>query len=104
MPGVQWGKEFVERNKELLSMRMWHNISRKRAAINLEIVNRFFDNIENTLSGVPPQNIISDDETNLTDDPKSKLMIYRKGIKHAERILNVSKTSVSLMFACSADG
>ena len=104
MPGVEWGMGFVERHKELLSMRMCQNISRKRAAISVEKLNSFFDNLENTVSGVPPQNIINYDETNLTDDPKSKLMIYRKGIKRAERVLNVSKSSVSLMFACSADG
>ncbi|KAK4326939.1 hypothetical protein Pmani_002543 [Petrolisthes manimaculis] len=53
---------------------------------------------------VPPQNIVNYDETNLTDDPKSKAMLFRKGIKHPERVMNTSKSSVSLMVACSAAG
>ncbi|XP_065664792.1 uncharacterized protein LOC136086420 [Hydra vulgaris] len=61
-------------------------------------------NLEETIKNILPQNIINYDETNLSDDPKSKQMIFRKGTKHAERVINTSKSSVSIMFACSADG
>jgi len=104
MPGDEWVTSFLHRHKDLLSHRACQNISRKRAAVSCEDVNRFFDNLTNTLAGVPPQNIVNYDETNLTDDPKAKNMIFRKGTKHAERIMNTSKTSVSIMFACSANG
>lgn len=104
MPGDEWVRSFLDRHKDLLSNRACQNISKKRAAVSCEAVNRFFNNLTNTLAGVPPENVINYDETNLTDDPKAKLMIFRKGTKHAERIMNTSKSSVSIMFACSAKG
>ena len=83
---------------------MCQNISRKRASVSVEDVEKFFNNLSESLEGVPPENIVNYDETNLTDDPKSKTMLFRKGIKHPERVMNSSKSSVSLMFACSAAG
>ncbi len=104
MPGEEWVRSFLERHRNMLSTRMCQNITRKRAAVSVETVTRFFDNLEDTLKDVPPENVVNYDETNLTDDPKAKLMIFRKGTKYAERILNTSKSAVSLMFACAANG
>lgn len=50
------------------------------------------------------QQISNCDETNLTDNPKTKMMIFRKGIKYAERIINTAKSAISIMFACTASG
>ena len=104
MPGIEWSRSFLDRHSDLLSGRVCQNISRKRAAVSVETVNRFFDNLGNALQDIPPENIINYDETNLCDDPKGKKMIFRKGIKYAERIMNTSKSAVSLMFSCSASG
>lgn len=52
---------------------------------------------------VPPSHIIKYDEANLTDDPKSK-MIFRKGIKHVERIMDTAKSFTIIMFAVTAAG
>lgn len=104
MPGEEWVRAFLGRHKKVLSTRMCQNISRSRAAVSVESVNRYFDNLSKTISGVPPENIVDYDETNLSDDPKAKQMIFRRGIKHAERIMNTSKSCVSLMFACTANG
>jgi hypothetical protein len=72
--------------------------------VSVEIVNRFFDNLEESLKDVPPESFMSYDETNLTDYPKTKLMIFRKRTMHAEKIMNTSKSAVSHMFACAASG
>lgn len=102
MPGKDWASSFIKRHR--LSNRVCQNISRKRASVSVEDVEKFFNNLSESLEGVPPENIVNYDETNLTDDPKSKTMLFRKGIKHPERVMNSSKSSVSLMFACSAAG
>lgn len=103
-PGYEWVKSFLKRHDTLLSNRLCQNINRQRAAVSEETANKYFDNLEVSLAGVPPENIINYDETNLSDDPKAKLMVFRKGIKHPERVMNSSKSSVSLMFACAANG
>lgn len=104
MPGEEWARSFLARHEKMLSVRMCQNISRKRPAVSVETVNKFFDNLDDTLKDVPPENVVNYDETNLTDDPKAKLMIFRKGTKYAERIMNTSKSAVSLMLACAANG
>lgn len=98
-------KSFINRHKDLISKRMCQNISRKRAAVSIEGVNRCFANLESAgLSNVPPENVVNYDETNFCDGPKGALMFYRKGTKHPQRVMNTSKTSVSVMFADSASG
>lgn len=104
LPGVEWTLSFIKRHKDILSKRMSQNINRKRAAISSEQVNKFFNNLEVTgVNDVPPENI-NYDETNFCDDPKAVMMLFRKGVKRAERVMNVSKTTVSVMFAGSASG
>ena len=44
------------------------------------------------------------DETNVTDDPGSKQVIICCGRNRVERKVHRSKSSVSVMFAGSADG
>lgn len=103
-PGYDWARGFLNRNRHILSHRMCQNISRKRAAISERDVGEYFERLRTTLEGVPAANIINYDETNLTDDPKGKLQIFRRGIKHAERIINTTKSSTSIMFAVTAAG
>ncbi|KAK4327537.1 hypothetical protein Pmani_002018 [Petrolisthes manimaculis] len=104
MPGEEWALSFIKRHSDVLSTHVCQNISWKRAAVGVEAVEKFFTNLSTNLQGVPPQNIVNYDETNLTDDPKSKTMLFRKSIKHPEKVMNTSKSSVSIMFACSAAG
>ena len=103
-PGIDWVRGFLDRHSKLLSCRMCQNISRKRAAVTEADVVTYFGNLGRSLEGVPAANIVNYDETNLTDDPKGKLQIFRKGVKHAERIMNTTKSSTSIMFAVSAAG
>ena len=57
---------------------MCQNISKKRAKIGAETINYYFDELENTLEGVPAENIINYDEINLTDDPGRRRMIFKR--------------------------
>ncbi|XP_062541335.1 uncharacterized protein LOC134209364 [Armigeres subalbatus] len=104
LPGYDWICLFLLRNKSTLSARLSENIKRSRAKVNPEIINEYFDKLAITLQNVPPANIINFDETNFTDDPESKTVVVRKGQRHAENILDHSKSSFSVMFAGAANG
>jgi len=104
LPGIEWVRGFLSRHSELLKNRKCQNISRVRAAVSIDTVEKYFQNLENSLRDVPPENIINYDETNFTDDPGSIKMIFRTGPGRAERIMNTSKVSTSLMFACTPTG
>lgn len=51
---------------------------------------------------VPPSHIVNYDETNFTDDAGRQRVVIRRSIKHEDRIIDSSKTSV--MFAISGSG
>lgn len=57
-----------------------------------------------TLEGVPPENILNYDETNMSDDPGKTKVFVRKGSKHATRVMDSSKSSNSVMFAAFGNG
>lgn len=103
-PGPDFVVSFLKRHKEVLSTRMCQNIKRSRAAVSPDIINSYFDELEKELKDVPPSNIVNYDETNLCDDPGRKKLIFRRGCKYPERVMNSSKASTSVMFAASADG
>lgn len=83
---------------------MYQNIKISRAAISPEVINEYFDNLEVELKDVPAGNIVNYDETNLSDDPGRKKVITRRGCKYPERVMNSTKSSVSVMFAAAGDG
>lgn len=104
VPGEDWCSSFMERHKDRIKNRLCQNISRKRAEVSKESIEQFFTELEQSIDGVPPQNIINYDETNLTDDPGRKKLIFKRGVRYPERIMNSTKTSTSLMLAGSAAG
>ena len=61
LPGVEWGYGFLKRQRDIVTSRHCQNISRKRAAVSDKIVGDYFDRLEATVDGVPPQNIINYD-------------------------------------------
>ncbi|XP_063232409.1 uncharacterized protein LOC134536584 [Bacillus rossius redtenbacheri] len=103
-PGRDFVYSFLERHKEALSARMCQNIKRARAAVSHDVISKYFDELEKELMNVPPSHIINFDETNLSDDPGKRKLIFRRGCKYPERVLNSSKASISVMFAASGDG
>ena len=101
-PGPDWLKSFMKRHK--LTKRIADNVKPVRAEISVNDVTKYFDELQTILHGIPPENLINYDETNITDDPGAKHVICHCGIKRVERKIYHSKTAVSLMFNISADG
>lgn len=79
-------------------------MKRARAAVNKTMINTYFDNLSESLKDIPACNIINYDETNFTDDPGVVKVVVKRGVKHTERILDSSKTSMSVMVAAAANG
>jgi len=104
MPGKEWVNSFLTRHSDVLAVRLCQNIKRCRAAVSRETINQYFDNLTISLEGIPLSHIINYDETNLTDDPARRKIITKRGTRYPERIINSTKTSISIMFAACADG
>ena len=51
------------------------NVKSSRALVNEEVINKYFDHLENSLEDIPTINVFNYDETNITDDPGAKLVI-----------------------------
>ena len=104
LPGQDWARSFLRRNKKELTTRLSTNIKHDRAKVSPTVIKEYFSHLGNTLENVPPENILNYDETNLTDDPGKKKVIVRRGVKYPERVLNATKASISVMFAGSGSG
>ena len=102
LPGVDWLRAFVKRH--CLVYRLADNVTPSKFEVDEPLLNSFFDCLSETVEGVPPENIINFDETNLTDDPSKKKCIVRRGLRRVERKANHSKQAFSVMFAGSAAG
>ena len=103
LPGDDWAISFMQRHTNILSSRMCQNIGSKRAKVTPEDVMSFFHNFEES-KDVPSSHILNYDETNLTDDPGRQKLIFRRGCKYPERVLNSTKSATSVMFAGTAAG
>ena len=62
-----------------------------------------FDNLTASMANVPPDCIINYNETNLSDDPGRAKLVFKRGTKYPERILNNTKSCTS-MFAGTPTG
>lgn len=100
VPGDDWVSSFMGRHKDRIKNRICQNISRKRAGVSRETINKYFTELQTSIE----QNIINYDETNLTDDPGRKKMIFKRGVRYPERIMDSTKSSTSLMLAGTATG
>ena len=103
LPGKDWALSFLARHPEL-SQRLTANTKRGRAEVCTDVINEYFDNLQEALQGIPLSNILNYDETAFVDDPGSKKCLVRRGCKHPDRVLNATKSSTSVMFCASADG
>lgn len=103
-PGDNWYHSFLNRHKNILKSRLSENIKRSRAAVSRKIVNDYFDNLDKELLNIPPENIINYDETNFMDDPGRTKVLVRRTSKHADNIMDSTKTATSVMFAVDASG
>ena len=66
------------------------------------MINNYFQELDKSLAGVFPENIINYDEANLSDDPGRCRLIFKWGARYPERIINGTKASTSLMLAGTA--
>jgi len=103
-PGKDWAARFVSRHSALLTRRVCQNIKVTRSQVSADVVNKYFDNLTSTLSGVPAENIANYDETNLSDNPGAVKCLFRRGTRYPERVMNSTKTSTSVMFTGTASG
>lgn len=104
LPGPDWAQNFLERHEGKLSNRLAANISAERAKTTASIIDNFSENFAESEHGVKPEIFINYDETNLTDDPGAKKYIFKRGCKYPERVMNNSKTAVSIMCSGAANG
>jgi hypothetical protein len=104
LPGRDWALGFLKRHKRIVSQRVCQNIKQKRAKTTREDILEYFSNLKEQVSNIPASHILNYDETNFTNHPKSKKLIFKTKTKRPERILNSTKTSFSVMFTITSDG
>ena len=102
-PGNDWMYGFLRRHPEI-TQRLAGNIKRKRAEVNEETINQYFDNLTTSIEGIPPENLVNFDETNFCDDPESAKVLVKRGCRHPERVIDVSKSATSVMIAVTGSG
>ncbi|CAH2085484.1 unnamed protein product [Euphydryas editha] len=104
LPGPDFVRSFLKRHNDQISQRNSQNIKNNRAAVTPMSIKNYFNELERSLQNVEAHNIINYDETNLTDDPGRKKILTKRGTKYPERVVNHSKSSISIMMAATAEG
>ncbi|CAB3225831.1 unnamed protein product [Arctia plantaginis] len=104
MPGPDYATRFLKRHQDSIFLRMCQNIKKSRAQVSPDTINEYFQELEESLKEIDPKNIVNYDETNLSDDPGRKKVIVKRGTKYPERVLNQSRSSISIMMAGTAAG
>ncbi|KAG5895107.1 hypothetical protein JTB14_036382 [Gonioctena quinquepunctata] len=104
LPGIDWTYSLLQQHEKSYGQRISTNIKRARASVSRETLGEFYNNLENTLRGLPSSNIFNYDESNLSDDPGKTRGIYRRGVKYPEKVMNHSKSCTTLMVCGAADG
>lgn len=95
-PGETWIEKFLKRHESKLSKRFSQSIKESRAIVDHATINKYFDNISETLTNIPPDAIVNYDETNFTHDPGRTKVIVRRTSKRAEKVLDSSKAAPQL--------
>lgn len=103
LPGIDWVRAFRKRNPKL-TVRECSNIKTVRAAVDEDVIKKYFNNITDSIKNVPPENLWNYDETNLRDDPGTNKVICKRGVKYLERVMNSTKTCTSIMMCGNAVG
>lgn len=88
IPGVDFIYSFVKHHKRVISNLMCQNIKRLRAIICRETFSKYFDHLEKELTGIPLENIVNYEKTNLSNDPGCKKILAKRGMKYSERVMN----------------
>ena len=102
LPGPDWIKSFIVCNN--LTARIADSIKLARAEIDRNSVCSYFDELSITLQDIPNTNIFNYDEANVSDNPGSKAVVCKSGLKRVERKMQHSKGAISIMYCGSAAG
>ncbi|KAG8228038.1 hypothetical protein J437_LFUL007208 [Ladona fulva] len=103
LPGRDWVKLFMKRHPHL-SIRFANNIKRARAEIDETVITQYVDNLSDLTKDVPPDRIYNYDETCMSDDPGWSKIICRRGFKYPERVINSTKSTVTVILCGNAAG
>ncbi|KAK3920904.1 Jerky protein homolog-like [Frankliniella fusca] len=103
LPGIKWARMFLERHPRL-NFRVPTLIKTSRSKVDPATVTKYFENLEQSVNEVPPENIVNYDETGVADTPAQKKLIVRRGEKYPVKCLTSSKSQVSVMFAGTTAG
>ena len=95
MPGSDWTELFIKRHS--LAQRLSDNVRSSRLQISSDAIELYFQNLSETLEGIPERNIFSYDETNVADDPSQKKCVVHRGLARIKRKAEYSKQSVSII-------
>ena len=104
IPGEEWARSFMKRHTNRIRSRICQNIKTARSDLTKETFTQYFENLKEVIADVPPCNILNYDETNLGDDPGAEKLIFKRGKKYPERIMNYTKGNTSIMFSGTATG
>lgn len=104
IPGEEWARSFMKRHKDRIRSRTCQNIKTARSDLTKETFAEYFENLKEVIADVPACNILNYDETNLGDDPGAEKLIFKRGKKYPERIMNYTKGNTSIMFSGTATG
>lgn len=94
----------MKRHKEELTQRAAQNIKISRAEKNKDEIGSYFENLQQSLNGIPKENILNYDETNLSDNPGAQKCLFRRSVKYPERVMNYTNGAISIMFAITSGG
>ena len=83
-PGSDWLQSFIKRQQ--LTKIITNNVKSSRALVNEEVINKYFDHLENSVNDIPTTNIFNYDKTNITDHPGAKIVITHQGCNRMERV------------------
>ncbi|KAG8239775.1 hypothetical protein J437_LFUL019377, partial [Ladona fulva] len=103
LPGRDWVKLFMKRHPHL-SIRFANNIKRARSTIDETVITQYVDNLSDLTKDVPPDRIYNYDETCMSDDSGWSKIICRRGCKYPERVINSTKSTVTVMLCGNAAG
>ncbi|CAB4023918.1 PREDICTED: uncharacterized protein LOC106141545 [Paramuricea clavata] len=104
LPGEDWARSFIKRHAKQIRPRVCQNIKTSRSEINKGEFVKYFDNLKDVVKEVPADKILNYDETNLADDPGQEKLIFKRGKKYPERVMNYTKGNISIMFCGTASG
>lgn len=65
LPGPDWVYSLLKLHKTELTQRLAANIKRARADVSRDVLNKYFDNLLETIEGIPASHVFNYDETNL---------------------------------------